>query len=114
MRLIPEVYPLHVPSPPPFPLPFPLPPFPPSSPDFSHLDPNHINQYLGPQYQSKEDGWYEGVLKGRRGLFPGNYVQISGSEDPYMHTTVTTLTLCILTINLSESKGKAMMLLPTQ
>ena len=72
---------------------------------------------LGPQpyqYQSKEDGWYEGVLKGRRGLFPGNYVQISGSEDPYMHTRVTTLTLCILTINLSESKGKAMMLLPTQ
>lgn len=72
---------------------------------------------LGPhpyQYQN-EDGWYEGVLKGRRGLFPANCVQISGSEDP-------NITSCILImqhhsnhintlysynkhINLSQSKG---------
>ena len=22
-----------------------------------------------------DDGWYEGILDGKRGLFPGNYVQ---------------------------------------
>jgi len=73
---------------------------------------------LGPQpyqYQSEKDGWYEGVLKGRQGLFPANFAQISGSEDPhahlYMHTTVTmhidTLFsyTTVTVINLSESKG---------
>ena len=31
--------------------------------------------------QSEEDGWCKGVLNGRRGLFPDNFVKFSRGED---------------------------------
>lgn len=30
--------------------------------------------------KKNDDGWYEGVLDGNTGLFPGNYVEAVGSE----------------------------------
>ena len=32
-------------------------------------------------HQSDDDGWCEGVLSGKRGLFPENFVQFSRGED---------------------------------
>ena len=32
-------------------------------------------------HQSEEDGWCKGVLNGRQGLFPDNFVQFSRGED---------------------------------
>ena len=32
-------------------------------------------------HQSEEDGWCKGVLNGRRGLFPDNFVKFSRGED---------------------------------
>ena len=32
-------------------------------------------------HQSEEDGWCVGVLNGRQGLFPDNFVQFSRGED---------------------------------
>ena len=46
-------------------------------------------------YQQIDDGWCEGVLNGRRGLFPSNYVRFSRGEDSAL-TLITTPTLCIL------------------
>ena len=49
-----------------------------------------VGQVITKVETTVEVGWYKGILDGREGVFPGNYVRFEEDPDP-LSTTVDTI-----------------------